>query len=228
METIDPAKFVAAVTPLLERKDPTALFLLLKSNWQPEQIRQLLRGPSSDAKKMAIVALGLVGQFCCIEELALQLRDPDPVVCDMAEHALWSIWFRGGSTPEANRLVCRGSRAMNSRDYQASIQFLSAAIQIDPNFPEAYNQRAIAYYLSERYAQSIGDCNRTIKRMPYHFAPGPGWDIATPTLARMRRPSSAIARHWRFIPGSIASVNRCTNWKSTRQLDRHLRQLILT
>jgi len=142
---------------------------MLKSTWQPEQIRQLMRGPSSDAKKMAIVALGLVGQSCCIEDLALQLRDPDPVVCDMAEHALWSIWFRGGSTPQANQLVCRGSRAMNSRDYQTSIELLSAAIHTDPNFPEAYNQRAIAYYLTERYEQSIGDCKRTIKRMPWHF-----------------------------------------------------------
>lgn len=169
METIDPVKFVAAVTPLLERKDPTALFLLLKSNWPPEQIRQLLRGPASDAKKMAIVSLGLIGPTCCVDDLARQLHDPDPVVCDMAEHALWSVWFRGGATPQANQLVCRGSMAMNSRDYQTSIELLSAAVQIDPNFPEAYNQRAIAYYLTERYEQSIGDCKRTIKRMACHF-----------------------------------------------------------
>ena len=94
---IQPDEFVAAVQPLLERKDMGGLLHLLKSRWTPEQIVDLLKCRHCDARKVAALALGLVGGQCCLKPLSEQLKDPDPVVNEMAEHALWSIWFRSGS-----------------------------------------------------------------------------------------------------------------------------------
>ena len=87
----------------------------------------------------------------------------------MAEHALWSIWFRCGSSEEANRELCRGTKALNHRDFDKAISHFTRATEIDPNFAEAYNQRAIAKYLQERYDESIQDCLRTVELMPCHF-----------------------------------------------------------
>ena len=73
METltaIDPAYFVELVEPLLARKDLPGLLDLLKKHWQPEQIRDLLRSPHNDARKVALLALALVGPSCCTEELS--------------------------------------------------------------------------------------------------------------------------------------------------------------
>jgi len=172
METltaIDPARFVQLVQPLLVRKDLPGLLGLLKSNWQPEQIRDLLRSPHNDARKVALLALALVGPSCCAEELSHQLKDPDPMINDLAEHALWAIWLRSGKTQEVNQLVCRGAEALTSRDFPRAIELFNQAIRVDPDFAEAYNQRAIAYYLSEDYEKSIADCRRVIRRMPCHF-----------------------------------------------------------
>jgi tetratricopeptide (TPR) repeat protein len=166
---IDPTQFVELVEPLLARQDVAGLLELLKKNWHPEQIRELLRSHHLDAKKIALLSLALVGPTCCVEDLALQLRDRDPVINQLAEHALWAIWFRGGKTAEANQLVCRGTQALNDGDLPGAIQILNQAIASDPDFPEAYNQRAIAYYLSEDYPRSIADCRRTVRRMPCHF-----------------------------------------------------------
>ncbi len=88
------------------------------------------------------------------------LRDPDPIVNEMAEHALWSIWFRCGKTHEANHELCLGTKALNHRDFDLAISHLTRAIELDPTFAEAYNQRAIAHYLQERYDDSITDCLR--------------------------------------------------------------------
>jgi tetratricopeptide (TPR) repeat protein len=172
METlaaIDPSRFVELVQPLLAKKDVPGLLELLKAKWRPEQIRDLLRSEHCDAKKVALLALALVGPACCTEELSIQLRDPDPVINDLAEHALWAIWLRSGKSPEANQLVCRGAEALNTRDFPKAIEIFSQAIRVDPDFAEAYNQRAIAYYLSEDYPRSIADCRRAIMRMPCHF-----------------------------------------------------------
>src|SRR4051794_13868010 len=96
-EAIHPEQFVAAVTPLLERQDLNGLLALLKRRWEPAQIVSLLKDAPCDARKVAALALSLVGGTCCLGPLTEQLKDADPVVHEMTEHALWSIWFRGGS-----------------------------------------------------------------------------------------------------------------------------------
>lgn len=169
MTAIDPSQFVELVEPLLVRKDVAGLLALLKANWQPEQIRDLLRSSHTDARKVALLALALVGPGCCVEELSNQLKDPDSVINELAEHALWAVWLRCGKTREVNQLVCRGAEALSTREFKRAIDHFNQAIRQDPDFAEAYNQRAIAYYLSEDYEKSIGDCHRAIVRMPCHF-----------------------------------------------------------
>jgi tetratricopeptide (TPR) repeat protein len=167
-QVIDPCRFVEAVQPLLARRDAAGLLELLRSSWSPAQIVSLLSCPSCDARKVAALALSLVGGACCIEELSQALRDPDPMVNEMAEHALWSIWFRMGSC-DAKAALQRGSDALDNRDLDAAIEHFTQAIQADPNFSEAYNQRALAHYLADRYEQSIEDCQQAVRRMPCHF-----------------------------------------------------------
>jgi Tfp pilus assembly protein PilF len=165
---INPTEFVNVVQAALERQDLPGLLALIKSRWQPQQIVDLLHGDHRDAKKVALLAIGLVGPCCCTSELAAALKDPDPVVNDVAEHALWSLWFRSG-TPEANRALTRGSEALGQRDFKQAMCALNEAIKIDPGFAEAYNQRAIAHFLQEEYELSLADCRRVVRRMPCHF-----------------------------------------------------------
>jgi tetratricopeptide (TPR) repeat protein len=165
---IDPEAFISAVEPLLQSQDLKGIHALFARKWTCEQLEGLLGSSHTDAKKVAILALGLVGQRCCIEDLARALQDADPVVHQMAEHALWSIWFRCGA-PEACTELFRATQAMNERDFASAHRHFNRSIQIDPTFSEAYNQRAIAFYLQEEYDQSIADCRRTLSRMPMHF-----------------------------------------------------------
>lgn len=166
---INPDEFVALVQPLLEERDLAGLVALVKGRWVPEQIYEVLNSDHLDARKVALLGMSLVGQKCCLPQVAQQLADPDPVVREMAEHALWSIWFRCGSTPEANHHLARGAMALERKDLEHAITHFDKALHLDPDFAEAYNQRAIAEYLLERYAESIRDCQEAVKRMPMHF-----------------------------------------------------------
>jgi len=103
-----------------------------------------------------------------VEALTGALKDPDPMVNQMAEHALWSVWFKLG-TPEATQSLCRGASALAQREFGSAMQHFEESIRADPTFAEAYNQRAIVHYLCERYEDSIRDCKRAIRRMPSHF-----------------------------------------------------------
>lgn len=165
---INAEEFVAKVRPALEAQDWDGLITVLKANWTPDQITSLLGHPACDARKTGALALSLIGQSCCLPELSAKLWDDDRMVAEMAEHAMWSIWFRGGSE-EANAHLARGAEALNKQNVQRAIVHLDRAVKLCPDFPEAYNQRAIAYYLSEHYAESIADCQKVVAMMPLHF-----------------------------------------------------------
>jgi tetratricopeptide (TPR) repeat protein len=169
VEPIDPISFVEAVKPALARKDLQGLLCICKSRWSAADIISLLRSNCCDARKCAALALSYVGCPACLDPLSRQLKDPDPTVNQMAEHAMWAIWFRCGGTPEANHELTRGADAMNRREIDHAITHLNKAIQLDPKFAEAYNQRAIAYFLKEQFDRSIQDCKRTVELMPSHF-----------------------------------------------------------
>jgi tetratricopeptide (TPR) repeat protein len=167
-DPINPATFVDAVQPLLASRDLHGLCVLLKERWTPRQITDLLSCNECDVRKVAALALSLVGGRRCIAELARQLRDTDPIVNQMAEHALWSIWFRLGN-PQANKELMHGLQCLNRRAFDEAAEHFSEAITLDPAFAEAYNQRAIVHYLGERYGDSIRDCQKTVELMPDHF-----------------------------------------------------------
>ncbi|HEX4796697.1 MAG TPA: tetratricopeptide repeat protein [Humisphaera sp.] len=165
---IDTCEFVATVQPMLERQDAPGLTHLLRSRYSRDQIVGILNGDDLDARKVAALSLALVGSKCCVKELAKQLTHPDPVVNQMAEHAMWSIWFRCG-TSDANHELCRGTKALNRREFDCAIKHFTRAIELDPTFAEAYNQRAITKFLCERYTEAMQDCLEAVERMPCHF-----------------------------------------------------------
>ena len=168
MHHLDPETFVRTVKPLLERKDLSGLHTLLLSQFSPNDITSLLSCGCCDTRKIAALSLGLVGSQRCLKDLAKQLADPDPMINQMAEHAMWSIWFRGG-TKEANCKLHTGAQAIERGEYEVALDYLDKALQISPEFAEAHNQRALALYLMDRYAEALTDCHAAIERMPLHF-----------------------------------------------------------
>ena len=205
--------FVTSVKPLLESKDLPGLLAHLKSRWTPDQITALLSCPCGDTRKVAALALALVGGTCCIPHLAQRLRDPDPMTNQMAEHALWSIWFRLG-TPEANHQLARGALAVERKDFEHALEHFNNAINISPDFAEAYNQRAIALYLIERYAESCQDCLRAVERMPCHFGAWAGLGHCHAHAGRIREAIESYRRalevnpHLECIEQSIEELER--------------------
>lgn len=197
---IDARRFVEAVTPLLEAKDLDGLLSHLRANYQPEQLTALLaESEHADAQKVAALALGLVGGRCAIPCIARRLQDPDPMTNQMAEHALWSIWFRCGA-PEANAELAFGTDCLSDRRYECAFDHFNRALEISPDFAEVYNQRAIALYLQERYADSASDCRRAVELMPCHFGAWAGLGHCHAHMGRLCEALSAYEQALEINP----------------------------
>jgi tetratricopeptide (TPR) repeat protein len=165
---IDAREFIDRLQPALKKQDWSALMATLRANWSTDQVLSLLDCAECDARKIAALSIGLIGESCCLPRLSRKLHDHDPMVVQMAEHAMWQIWFRSGP-PHANQELARGAAALNLQDIDKALTHLDKAIRIAPDFAEAYNQRAIAHYLAERFDDSIADCRHTVQLMPVHF-----------------------------------------------------------
>ena len=93
-------------------------------------------------------------------------RDPERVLT--AEAAIWRIWLDGGE-PSLNEGMARGILAMNTNRFDDAVERFTELIAAAPNFAEAWNKRATAYYLMERYEDSVRDIERTLALEPRHF-----------------------------------------------------------
>ena len=125
--------------------------------------------PTVVARRAAVIALGLLGGFeRSNPTLGRALRDRDPVVRELAEDALWSVWFRA-DTPENNQILQEVTQLIGREQLNRAEALATRLIGVAPRFAEAYNQRAIIYFHQGRLAESIQDCQRVLNLNPYHF-----------------------------------------------------------
>jgi tetratricopeptide (TPR) repeat protein len=162
-------RFVSAVQPFLEAQDPAALRIFLTSHYQNDDLCKLLANSDADVVKVAALALGMVGDRLCIPCLAGRLCDPDPMINQMAEHALWNVWFRSG-TAAANQELCLGTHCLNDRDFDCAFAHFNRALELSPEFAEAFHQRGLAWSMLDQHERALADYRRAVEMMPCHFS----------------------------------------------------------
>lgn len=139
-------------------------------------------GPSSQPAPEVID--GLLGQ--------LHQAD-DEAAAKALEQAVWQAWMRSGS-PTVDLLVQQAERAMEDDQHRIAISILSAAIELEPEFPEVWNRRATAYYLSRQYERSLADAEKVLELEPRHFAALAGLGMLHKAMGNERAALQAFRR----------------------------------
>lgn len=126
-----------------------------------------------------IVAAFLLGAACLVSpaaaedtdvaELLEQLRAPDTQNWQAVEHQIYEAWSRSGSAA-MDLLLRRGRDAMEAGDLDRAIEHFSALIDHAPDFAEAWNARAMAYFQAERLGLAVADVAEVLRLNPDHFA----------------------------------------------------------
>lgn len=140
---------------------------------------------------MASVAAAAPATPTTMPRLLAQLKSNDPSVWKQAESEIWNDWSNSGS-PAMNLLLERGRDAIDAGDYTAAIDHLTALIDHAPDFAEAYNARATAYYEAGEFGPALADIATTLKLNPHHFAALAGLGMI---LEQMGEPKRALAAY---------------------------------
>lgn len=77
-------------------------------------------------------------------------------------------WARSGSDT-ADLLMTRAQQALKDRQNELAIELLDRVISLQPDWAEAWNQRANALYLMGDSIRSMLDIGETLKREPRHY-----------------------------------------------------------
>ena len=200
---IEPSEFLRIVRPALEAGDAALLAQAVQVRWRPDELCRLLRDGEKDVRRVAAVTLGLIGDMQSVPCLTRALRDEDEQVNQMAEHGLWSIWFRSGD-PKAAEPFRDGVALLSTESFDKAITKFHLATQIDPTFAEAYNQCGIAHYFLGQWKAAIADCRRTIRLVPAHFGATAGMGHCYAQYGKLREALRCYRRAMRINPRMTA------------------------
>jgi len=103
-----------------------------------------------------------------VETLLAELARPDQERWARIERQILREWSRSGSAT-ADYLFQRGQAALRAGRTDEAIDHFSAVIDHAPDFAEAWNARATAYYQANRLGQSMADIEAVLVRNPHHF-----------------------------------------------------------
>jgi tetratricopeptide (TPR) repeat protein len=81
---------------------------------------------------------------------------------------LEKLWVESGSDT-VTLLLMRAGASLKAKDASLALKFLDAAVDLAPDFAEAWNRRAYVHYELGDLRGAVGDLRRTLALDPNHF-----------------------------------------------------------
>jgi tetratricopeptide (TPR) repeat protein len=197
----------------------------VQNRYNEGTLQRMLDNPDAKGRQAALLVLRSLGTMASNRSVAECLYDEDRDVQELAQAALWGIWFRGDKT-ENNQELQRISRLLAEKRYPEALSRVNALIARAPAFAEAYNQRAILYWQQGEYRKSIEDCHRALRLNPHHFGAQSGLGQSYLRLKRYGEALKAFRRAYQMNPilegirESIQTLERMLREQRRRRDDR--------
>lgn len=147
-----------------------------------------------------------------IERLLKELQRDDPEARDRATRDLWQRWFMQKGMYGFSQLQ-KAQSYWEAGDRPRAEELLSATIAAQPDFAEAWNRRAVLYYLSGEYDRALADCEQVLALVPYHFGALHGAGLCYAATQRYREAITTFRRALAVQPYALdlqRSILECT------------------
>ncbi|MBW4693048.1 MAG: tetratricopeptide repeat protein [Lyngbya sp. HA4199-MV5] len=139
-----------------------------------------------------------------IAPLLEALKNPDEAVRDSATHALWRIWFEQKGVLGLE-MIRRAQSLLEEGNPSEAEATLTALVQSQPDFAEAWNRRAVLYYVQGHYQKAIADCETVLRLNPVHFGALHGLGLCHAALSHYADAIEAFHRAIAIQPYSLAN-----------------------
>ena len=155
-----------------------------------------------------------------LDELFTRLKTAEEQEAGRIETEIWIEWSKSGS-PAMDLLLQRGRDAMELGDTIQAIEHFSAIIDHTPEFAEAWNARATAYYMAGEFGPSVADIAHVLQLNPRHFGALSGLAMILEESGKPERAlevyRAALAIHPKMA-GAIEAVERLETQEEGQEL----------
>lgn len=140
-----------------------------------------------------------------IDLLLADLKSPDEHLREEATRELWRIWFYqkgvyGMTLLEQSQALLQAGKVVEAE------AMLTDLVEDQPDFAEAWNRRAVLYYLQGRHRKSLSDCQQVVALNPIHFGALHGMGLCYAALGEYVAAIQAFRRALEIQP--YATINQ--------------------
>ena len=139
-----------------------------------------------------------------IAPLLEDLQSTDESIRDRATQALWRIWFEQKGV-FGLEMIQRAQSLLQSGACVEAEATLTALVQDQPDFAEAWNRRAVLYYTQGQYQKAIADCETVIRLNPVHFGALHGLGLCHAVLGNYLAAIDAFRKAEAIQPYALAN-----------------------
>lgn len=147
-----------------------------------------------------------------IGQLLESLKQENETLRDDATSKLWRLWFEQKGELGLE-ILKRAQSFMEAGDTVKAEEMLTQTIQSYPDFAEAWNRRAVLYYMQGNYRQSKQDCQQVVILNPYHFGAWHGLGLCEANLGHYNEAIRAFREALNIQPHALINqklILECT------------------
>ncbi|MBF2002851.1 MAG: tetratricopeptide repeat protein [Synechococcales cyanobacterium C42_A2020_086] len=147
-----------------------------------------------------------------IARLLEDLKNSDAAVREQATRELWRIWFHQKGV-YGLAILEQSQELLEAGKLDEAEAVLTELIQDQPDFAEAWNRRAVLYYLQGQYRKSLADCQQVIALNAIHFGALHGMGLCYAALGEYATAIQAFRKALAIQPHAIANqrmILECT------------------
>lgn len=147
-----------------------------------------------------------------LDGLLSDLQSDSEPVREQAIQELWRRWFNQKGMMGLKRLQ-QAQRVLDAGQFDRAEEVLTEVIRDWPDFAEAWNRRAVLYYMRREYYKAIADCEEVVRLNPHHFGALHGLGLCHAALAQYREAIGAFRQASAIVPHAIENqrlILECT------------------
>ena len=103
------------------------------------------------------------------------------------EGKIWKLWTTHPTQESLTSLLAKGSQYMSQNQLTSAHNVFSKAIELDPNWAEAWNKRATVLYLMGNLELSQSDIDMVLKLEKRHFGALSGQGLVQTALKNYQK-----------------------------------------
>jgi len=143
-----------------------------------------------------------------LNNLFKQLKNSEATKAIEIENQIWKIWSIHPSSDRRGyrltELLAHGSFLLAGKELNKAYEIFSQIILVDPNWPEAWNKRAIVLYSLGRYQQSQKDIDEVLKLEKRHFGALSGQGLVQTELKNYEKAINSYIEVQKIYPSMQA------------------------